>query len=218
MKKSILIFSTIIILFVFALPYFLNDKILSEVNFSITFLSGLSSFITVVIAVLLYSKYGIDKSIKERNLEATLNLLEAVKKTTVTITGNNWMIRYKPTTFSMKYYEKSYSRKLIFSGDYWEHISNLSAFSENLYLPKDIKQKLDRLLPFSMGQSSESLIITDYGKVELGKPKSEVWKFDIYNNEPVTLYDYFLFWEGLISTIQEWCKNNSDSQIDLNIN
>lgn len=217
MKRKIIICSSMIFSILILFPFIIGDSILNKISSSVSIISNVASFITVIIALLLYDKFGIDKSIKDKNLKASLDLLEQIKKTFITIQGDKFMINYRPTVFAMQWYEDSYSKELIFSSSYSSDISFLTNFSDNLYLPKEIKLKLDELLPFSMTQTSEDIKMSDFGKVSIGQPKDVEWKFDIINNEKVTLYDYLFKWDDLITTIQDWCNKHSDSKIDLNI-
>jgi hypothetical protein len=220
MKKKIIVISLIVFTTVLFIPYILNKYNSDKLIESITILSGISSFITVIIAFLFFDKFGIEKSIKDKNLDTTLKLLETIKKTSVFIVGDNYYIQYRPATFGMESYEHSYSIKLIFSVDYHEELAPLKKYADNIYLPKEVKGKLVNIIPSVLGKSSKTIDISMYGKVSIGnhKHKDSKWEYDELNEEQVTLFDYLLKWEELVTNIQDWCMKNSDSKIDLNIN
>jgi hypothetical protein len=218
MKKNLVLITLLLCIIVFALPFVLSEKILEGINQSISILGGVASFVTLLIAVLLYTKYGVDKSIIEKNLSTTLSLMQEIKKTTIVINGDNFGIRYRPAVFSMKHYEDKYTTKLVFSLDYMDALSHISKYSDDLYLPKTIKPKLDLLLPYIFEPSSDSLNLKEFGKVNvLGHITEEEHKFDIINNNQITVYEFLNQWQELIDAIQQWVKDNSDSDIDLNI-
>ena len=231
MKKKILISALILFILILLLPFILSHEVLNKFNTGFSMVSGLATFVTVIIAALLFDKYGVDKSIKDRNLESALKLLETIKSTTVLIKWEKGLIQYRPTTFPMQIYEDSYSMKIAFTSDYMKQTDYLVKFFENVYLPKKIREKLDVILPHSIQHYSSDVDSKEYGLVFISKQndkhlswnyKDEKEKvgsktFGKLNGTEIMLYDYLLMWEELIEAIQDWCTKSSDSKIDLNV-
>jgi len=219
MKRKVIYSALIIYLALASLAFIIDNKTLEALRNTFTIISGTASFITVVIAILLYNKYGIDKTIKDKNLEVSLKLLEEIKKTVITFSNKNFSAFYRPATWSYEIFESHYSTKLLFPDTYYSDLEFIVKYSSNLFLPKEIKQKLDKIIPSSMGSHSETTDLTEYANVSIRGSKSNKWEMNILNNEKdITMYDYFIKWDDLITTIQDWCDNNSSSKVELNIN
>jgi len=231
MKKKILITAVVLFLLLLLLPFIFDSETLNKFNSGISLISGLATFVTVIIAALLFDKYGVDKSIKDKNLESALNLLETIKSTTILIKGNNYVIQYRPTTFPMQTYESSYQMKIAFSNDYLKQTRYLVKFVDNVFLPKQIRNKLNIITPHSISHVPNTTESNEYGIVNIGKQddKHLNWSikeskkqldnkaFGYLNGRELTVYDYLLMWEELIEAIQDWCSKSSDSKLDLNV-
>ena len=218
--KNKIFFSAIAIFIVFtSFAFFVNGSILESLRNTFTIINGTASFITVVIAILLYNKYGVDKTIKEKNLEISLKLLEDLKKMRIRFMGKNFGCIYRPGTSSFEYLEPFYSSKILFPETYFEDLDFLNKYSLNLYLPKEIKTRIDILIPSVMSSDVPEEKRSDYAKVVIIGGKENKWICNIVNGEKeTTIYEYFIKWDELITTIHTWLKNNSTDRIDLNIN
>lgn len=69
-----------VIVFV-ALPFFFTPTVNESLAVSSNIISALVSLVTLLIAVLLYSKYGVEKSVLDKQTESVLRLLTELKKT-----------------------------------------------------------------------------------------------------------------------------------------
>lgn len=218
MRKRIILITIISLVVVILASFILNQTIIDQLKDAFSLISGLASFVVMILAILLYDKFGIDKSIKEKNLESSLKLLEVIKKTSIKIEGNKFVLFYQVGIVSINIFEDHYKTKLLLPNNYFDTINTVTKFANDLYLPNQIKMKLDKLVPQVLGVTIDSLNEKDYAKVIINNSKVEEWKFNMLNNnEEITLFDYLIKWDDLISTIKEWCEKNSDSKIDLNI-
>jgi hypothetical protein len=218
MKQKILLLSIAVFTTLVIGSLFLNKDILENLRNTFTVISGTASFITVVIAILLFNKYGIDKTIKDKNLEISLKLLEEIKSIRIIITSDDFGCYYQPTVVPIEQYEFAYKAKLLFSKTYANDLQFLRKYSTNLYLPLEIKKKLDILIPSAMGRIQELIKESDYALVTINGNESEGTYNWINSVEEITVFKYLIMWDELITTVKNWCVRNSDSKIDLNIN
>lgn len=63
------------------LPFLLNPTIQASLTVSENLIGTIASLTTVLIAILLYSKYGVEKSVLEKQTETVLRFLTELKKT-----------------------------------------------------------------------------------------------------------------------------------------
>jgi hypothetical protein len=218
MKKKIIIIAIILLIVIFTAIFILNDQIIESLKDAFSIIEGISSIVVVIIAFMLYDKYGFEKTIKEKNLEVSLKLLEEIKKTTILIVGKDEFLQYRLTSFSIMVYEHRYKEKLLFSENYYDNLNPIFEFSNNLYLPNEIKLKLDKIIPYTMGKCTQTVNLDEYWKVVIKGDKSKEWLYNMINNQSdITVFDYLTNWDDLITTIQDWCSKNSDSKVDLNI-
>jgi hypothetical protein len=131
----------------------------------------------------------------------------------------NFVCNYRPATWSMVYYEPLYNSKLLFPDTYYNDLMSITKFSNNLYLPREIKQKLDEIIPYEMESQDYPLNESEYLKVYVIGTKGTEWNFNTINKQKdITLQNYLIKWDELIMRIKDWCESNSASKIDLNIN
>lgn len=162
MKNKIIIFAIISFFIFVSLAFFINASMLEALRNVFAIISGTASFITVVLAVLLYNKYGIEKTIIEKNLDISLKLLEEIKKIEITFTGSNFTVYYRPATWSFEYFEAHYHIKLLFANTIVNDLENIALYSNNLYLPKEIKKKVDKILPYMLSYNTDIPNISEY--------------------------------------------------------
>lgn len=200
------------------LSFLLKESTIESIKDAFSIIGGVASFIVMIIAIMLYDKFGIEKTIKEKNLDVSLKLLEEIKKITIVIKGYNYKVFYDVTKIPINAFEEHYGEKLLFPENYREELNSIFVYTNNLYLPREIKEKLDAIIPYSLGALNDGINNDGYGKVIINYRDSTKWMYNHINNETdIKLYDYLIKWDELIFTIQNWCKNNSDSKIDLNI-
>lgn len=218
MKKRVIIYSIVVIIAVVIGSFFLSREVINHLKDAASILGGISSIVVMIIAILLYDKFGIDKSIKDKNLATALQLLEELKKTFIDISGKGYILSYRVSTFPINLYESSYNTKLLFPKSYLHDLHNVFSYTDNIYLPKEIKEKLDKVKPSFLTKSSKEINEEEYGKVTVNFNQDTEWMFDGINDQKeITLFEYLVKWDELIMSIKDWCSNNSDTMIDLNV-
>ena len=120
MKKYYLVLIVIVALIAFLIPFLFTDKTNQILNVSGGLLSTVSSIITLLIALILFDKYGLRKTIKDKQSDLVLGLIEDLKRVRVFIEGQEGFIQYRPLKNWQTFYEKNIDKQLVFNINYWE--------------------------------------------------------------------------------------------------
>jgi len=210
-----LTFVIALIILALILPFLLTDAANIKLRVGANLLSGIGSCLTLIIAILLYNKYGINKSIVDKKREAVLNILEGIKSLTITIKFNRTTLFYKPGDQFYKHNEEFYGINLLISTSYYDGLEKIFNHVNNLYTPKELILCIEKLNPSIITPVKDN--VEDYGKVTIqGTIEGDNW-FGELNSKPLSFLDFTTYWDEIISAAQSWLKNNSGEQIELNI-
>lgn len=217
-KIVLLIISILIGLSLF--PLFIiaeGESINSAIGVSATVLSGLATLITLIIALLLYNKYGIEETVLQKRTEAVIALLSELKKTRFVFESpdsNYYMIRIK--WIEKNYFEEKYSEELVFSSNYYIGMEKLTALVDDLFLPKTIVEKYSNL-QFIVMTNLKPEELKKYTKVDIaGYKNPDNIKYGFLNDKKMTLIDFITYITDLKSEAENWLKENSNKDVDLN--
>ncbi len=217
MKKKLIVLSLFILVSTLLCSFLVPEGIIKHLKDVLSIISGITSFVVMLIAILLYNKYGVDKSIKDKNLEISLKLLEELKTINIGVWRESFGMQHRITTFSIDLYESHYGTKLLFPKSYYDDLNHIFAFSNNLYLPKSIKEKLDNIIPYILTPITQEIDQKQFGKVSINLNKDVEYGFYEINNEQLTVFEYLVKWDELVTSIQEWCNKNAETKLDLNL-
>ena len=215
-KRTIILITIAIAIFLFATPFFLrketNESIVSGVNL----ISGIASFLTLLIALLLYNKFGIETSLLEKQTKQVFELLENLNNYSVLLQGKDVFMTLNPAKPYRKFYEEYYERKLVFSVKYIEGLQHIWKHVDNVFLPKEIANKLSLLQVYLISNLKEE-IEDNQLKVSAPFAMDEVEKFGEGNDKNTNLMTFISDWVDLIEEIKKWIRNNSSMNSELNL-
>ena len=213
------------VLFVFVvviicwIPFNLSSETREVLKTSSSLLAAASSLLTLVVAFLLFDRYGLKKSLRQKQYETVLSLIEEVKKVSITIDGQTpLLLIYRPTV-DYKTYERYFNKKLLFSLGFLGGLNSVFDFANHVYLPKQIAVKLDGFRPGMLASmkpevTNDPIYIKAY--FEKDDPKFKIVMGQL-NERDYTLYDYHCEWIELIDEIEKWLRENDIDTTDLNI-
>ncbi len=215
-RREIIILLIVIAIIIFTVPFFFdkatNDNIVSGVNL----IAGFSSLLTLIIALLLFNKFGIETSLLEKQTNQVFELLENLNKSIILVRGNHVFMRFNPAKPYQKFYEKYYDRKLMFSTRYVEGLENVWKYCDNVFLPKEIATKLRGLQIYMISDIKEEVNEDDL-KVSAPFKSEENEKFGKGNNKDILMIDFVSNWNDLIEEIKKWISTNSSVKSELNL-
>lgn len=159
MRKSKNTRRKLIIIAIILLSICISLPILFHEDFFDTFTSlvmALCSIITLFIAIMLYDKYGIEHTIKDKNLAAVNNLMEDLSNMNLSVIlkknetiahilcNINFQSNYKKRVDWLS--PEELSSQLLFTRDTINMLSKIfSTSSRNLYMPPDIMEKINAM-------------------------------------------------------------------------
>lgn len=214
MKRIIIFFIFIIAIVMIAIPFYMSTVVNEKISIGSNLLGALSSLVTLLIAVLLYSKYGIEKTVLNKQIEVALRFLEELKKTKFVIRGDRVTLFLSLDHLRTKHFKDYYNKELLFGRSYINGLNPLWQFGENIFLPKAIAEKLNLLqieVIVSCKREDKHMKIDVRGYSCEGDEM-----LGIINNKSITLNEYISIWEDVIKTSREWIDKYSNVKEVLN--
>ncbi|MEO6540068.1 MAG: hypothetical protein ABIN74_03710 [Ferruginibacter sp.] len=205
-----------------AAPFFLKGKTESwnsVLSLSFTILGTIATIATLIIALFLYDKFGINAKFKEKQADTVLELATALKKTQLSAStkGINYLLHVKQATHSnldiIPSYKADRNKTLLFSTNYEKLLSPILEFYYSYWLPKEIKEKmkfLDIMALVTVDDSSDE----QYVKLIINNEKDAFWA----QSFPKLSFEMFsINFHNLLKEVNAWLKIHSSIPVDLNI-
>ncbi len=122
-----------------AFPFIFKDKnesINQTLNLSASIISSIATVLTVIIALILFNKFGVETPLIERSSSKVFELLEKIKETNFSIQSDRfyfWINMSNP--FKYQFTEQYYREKFSFSIAYFDNLEKLFDISSNPFIP-----------------------------------------------------------------------------------
>lgn len=216
MKKGTIILIILITLALGITPFFFTREVNETITVGAGIIGALASIITLLIALLLYSKYGVEKSVINKQTEAVFHLLTELKKTRFLILwdeGN--LLQLSLDTLGDEFLMDYENKKLLFSRSYIEEVNNIWEMAEDVFLPINI---VDKIRPLMVQVISWEKDKKDYMLVIVpgSSTKSEDDLFGKLNQKDMTLKEFIYKWTLVIEESKKWLKEYSNATVNLN--
>jgi hypothetical protein len=205
----------------FLTPFYLQESNLKHITEGAQLLAALSSLFTLYLAILLFNKFGIEKSIIQKKVDVTLNILEKLNKKNFLMKvadKQHVLLNFFVTTgvHDVKSYWFDYKDfNLLFGKSYIEELYEIQRLVEDLYAPKEITKGFESL-KFSFSRIPQNEI-HDYIIVTAPGLKNNEEYPAIINDKFISLEKFATDWEDFIKAIKTWLDKNSNLSPDLNI-
>ncbi len=209
-----IILASIILPFLFKVESEPFNQTLNTVGGLISSIAGL---ITLLIAIILFNKFGIETPLLEKKTEIVFSFIEEYKKVVFSIGCKRFVLFVRLYNPDHLLFEEWYSEKLMFSPDYADGLNTLNKISNNPFMPKTISEKMNNLNFNMLLMDIENKDIDEYAKVIVSGKGNKENKFGRFNGEDLTLYDYLNLIDELRNEIISWLEKNSSYSVDLNI-
>lgn len=223
MKK--VLFSLIIlgVVLCFLLPAF--GYIMDYVTNAATILSGLCGLGTLIIAILLYDKYGVDKKIVDKNLEVILKFVEELRKTTICIRGEGeggsyaLMVNFLDRAIKKGEFMSRYlNDKLFFSLNYGYTLSNLYEISKDPFMPSEVSERFQKItlcvLPEITEEDKQGDFAVATGSVYMQEDNDRI--VGRLNGWDYTLGEFIESYMSVADAIKQWLKSHNVDEKCLN--
>ena len=211
--------ATIVALLIFSIPFFLPESTYSIIGTGTNIISAASSLVTLLIGLLLYNKFGIDKSLRDKQTEVVFQLFTELKKTRFEVQAEGLVVNLALDIINYHFYEDYKDALIAFDVTYRDGLKNIWDIADNVFLPREIAEKFSTLRMESLtGVNKEERDKHKYMLVTLPgySPKREPNFFGVLNNEDMTVRDFINKWHAIIKTSEGWLKKNSNMDATLN--
>lgn len=218
-RSFIFILLLVIAVAVFVPIFFRADKedFNQTLNIISTLISAIAGLLTLLIAILLFNKFGIETPLLQKNTEIVFSFLEEFKKTSFFIQGKTFALMVRTQDQHHKLFEDWYSQKLLFSANYSSGLDRLLKISESPFMPKSIYEKMDKLRFYMLTMDVKDDNLDDYAIVQVAGQSLIEEKFGRFNHQDMTLFEFLILIDDLKTEIKNWINKHSNYSPDLNI-
>ena len=229
-NKILLIILILLISGAIILPFSFQTDIKEAINISGYLISTIASTVTIIIALLLFDRFGVSKKTLDKKVEIVFKLLEAIKSKTIYAEyESDSGVEYFAAISISENLEQLITNKEMLGKDIlfnYEDINNglseIHQFRASIWLPVQIRKKIEKILFFSVSSVNDSFLqenkcVKIYFDLypEARKEKEVKW---YKTNQKETTFNEFLFnLEDLVAEIKSWLNKHSSSDLELNI-
>ncbi|KYH06699.1 hypothetical protein A1704_23080 [Chryseobacterium cucumeris] len=220
-QNSTLIFGSIFICaIVFILPFLVrsdNDSLNSVFATAFTALGAFATLITMIIALSLYQKYGMDSKLIEQQTGKVFELIDQMKGKSLTIhTGEiKYFLRFINIEEDLKsdpVFNRMYPKKIaVNSDDYLLFLQPLRTFMSSYLLPTEIKTHLKLFDLYAVDKEVE-FSYENYVKMSYDHKIDDSF-FVIFPY--VTVEEFIDRKNMLIKSIEDWLSKHTSIKLDF---
>lgn len=217
-----------ICLLAIVISFFANEYVKKSINDTFKWISGISSLITLTIALLLFDKYGLNKKIENKRQDIVLELLDELQNVIFVIEYNTneggYGMSYFTISREISTYKEYSGKELMVCENYITGISKMIKYNKNYWMPISIQLKLSRVCEYLIITNKEINPFDekyvrirfprdndnneDYKKIKYGILKKNGANYKSEN--------YFQEWKDLHCCIMKWIEENADFKLDNN--
>ena len=218
MSKISTVLILIVIIALGGAPFFLTSTTNETISVGSSLIGALASLVTLIIALVLYSKYGVEKSLLNKQTDVVFRLITQLKKTNFMMEmeeGHGLFLRLD--RLKGEYWDDYKEKKLLFNFNYAEGLNNIWEITEDVFLPSNIVDKINPLIVQSI-DGIDAIEEKQYMRVSvLGHTrKAKDDKFGVLNSKQMSLEEFVAHWENVIDISKKWLKEHSNMSVDLN--
>lgn len=233
MKNSSKIFLIILILLIsgaIIVPFWFQSDLKEAINISGSLISSIASTVTIIVALLLFDRFGVSKKTLDKNVETVFKLLEVIKSKTIYAEYEsdsgveyNAAISIHENLEQFKLNKEMLEKDILFNyEDINNGLSEIHQFRASVWLPVQIRKKIEKILFLSVSSVNDSFIkknkcvkIYFHLYPEARKEKEVRW---YKTNQKETTFNEFLSnLEDLAAEIKSWLNKHANSELELNI-
>lgn len=219
-KKQIIWASIVFSAIAFITPFVFRakeDSIITILSTSFTAVSMVTGLSTLLIAVLLYDRFGLEGKFIENQTNKVLELVNLLKGREVIARTKGMIYFIRPSQSQLKIitklppYEKDKNKLILLTPDSFSGSMNaMLSIQRSYWLPKVIKEKMSFIEGY--GLLNERIESYDqYVKLDFKNSQSEEWRIAL---PEMTFENFIDNLQSLIKEIEDWLRNHSSVLID----
>lgn len=197
-----------------------SETLNQTINISAVIISSLASIITLLIALFLFNKFGIESPLITKSSANVFSLLEKLKETNIIFSSDNLYFQVQmsnPFKYN-QYIESYYSEKVIFPQYYLDDLVKLFEISDNPFTPQLISEKVDRLRFQVLSFDVDTNKVNDYLKIRVvGGQRISNEMLGRFNGEDFTVLEFLTLLDDIATEIKSWLQKNSSVPVNLNL-
>lgn len=223
-KQHIFISALILCSIAFIIPFLVRscpceESLFSVLALSFTAVGAVATVFTLIIAFLLYDRFGNDAKFIERKMDKVLELVDLLKGKCFYIKSlQGHVCHLRPsksrieTIRKMKLYSNDRDKTiLICIEDYEKYTDELLAIRRSYWLPEEINEKLE-FLNIAMIIKVNNPDDDNFVKLYFDSKKVKEWSSTI---PEITFGEFTDKLYDLVDTLENWVKKHSNINIDF---
>jgi len=228
-SKIILIILIVLISGAISIPFWLETDTKEAMNLSGYLISTISSAFTIIIAFLLFDRFGVSKKTLDKNVETVFKLLEVIKSKIIYAEYESDSGTHHSAISISDNLQQFKKNKIMLEKDIlfnYEDINNglyeINQFANDVWLPIQIREKIKKISLASASSVKDNFIpknkcvrISFHLYPEARKDKEVMWYMT--NQKETTFNEFLLGLENLVSEIKTWLNKHSNYSLELNI-
>lgn len=225
MKDAIKIFLAVLVILLISgaclfVPFLIDEKSLKPILSGLEILAAVSSVLTLLIAVLIFNKFGIEESLLKRQTEVLHDLLGAMKKFGLRIHNEGIYINFTIERRNEPFLEPYHDSTLLFSSDIFSAMKEIDDCLGDVFMPNEIRRsflplQVSILAMLPKGENTLHNYFMVDSRVSQGKKEND--SYGHLNNVEMTFKQYTDVWKDCIEAVKGWLQKNSSLKVDLNI-
>ncbi len=215
LKSKYLIVASLISIVGFCIPFTLKEQSESwnsVISSAFTIFSTILSVITLIVAILLFDRFGITGKFKEKQADRVIELAEFLKSTNITATAKG--LRYfvhatqssEEIRNSFPRYREDSNKTILFPENFESLIKNLYIIRDNHWFPKEIKDKM-KIFEIYGGVVVDNPEDDKYVRLDFNDGGNGVWMETI---PKITFEMLNTNLHNLFIELEAWLKKHSD--------
>jgi hypothetical protein len=224
MRKNLIIaISILLCLNAFFIPFLFaesSDKYIDILSISFSAMGSVATLITLIIALFLFQKFGLESKFVERKTDKVLELVDLLKGKVITVKTEkfNYFLRTNKTDLEQfkkeKFYDSVFPKIMLLRWeDYSKSMDEIVEIRKSYWLPTEIKDKLEFIV-FPMSVKIDDSMDSKFGRFHYGYETEEQWSKP---HPETTVEEYTIKQNELVDEIEKWLLKHSDINIELNL-
>jgi hypothetical protein len=229
-KNKLFVISAVLLILAIAIPIGLSclgENALNVVDSVSALIGAFCGIITLLIAILLYNKYGVDQTITDKNLKVVLDIVEELKKTKVIAWSDSksgsyvYQLNFWTTDlneFSESVVRNTLDDPIYFKISYAYAFDRLFELSQEPFAPKEVSDAIKGIQLYMLSEIKIESLTGRYAVIsvrtnELVENEEMIGKF---NNKDMTLREYIQNFQKVKESIKTWLLSHNVDSSSLN--
>jgi hypothetical protein len=223
-KQHLIIFSLGLCIVAFVIPLLFSScdtSFLAVLSISLACVGTIASVLTMIIALLLYDRFGLENKFVEHQTYKVLELVDLIKGRTFIFRAKGYDYFVRPSREQLIQYNKlkpyqNDRKKIVLMNpeDYGRAMTEILAIKRSYWLPDDIKNKMSFLEIGGFFNNEKQMDDSSYVRLDFGSASQEDWALTI---PEITFENFNDNLSGLVRQIEYWLKTHSDITLDLKL-